>query len=126
MKLLLDTQALIWWINDDPKLGSRARNLIADDRNQVLVSVASFWEMAIKHRIGKLEDSGAAAYHEVQAGGFIVVGIDAEHLQALEGLVTQSDHKDPFDHLILAQSLSEDAILVTSDRRMRQYGIRCV
>jgi PIN domain nuclease of toxin-antitoxin system len=126
MKLLLDTQALIWWINDDPKLGSRARSLIADDRNQVLVSVASLWEMAIKHRIGKLEDSGAAAYREVQAGRFNVVGIEVDHLQALERLVTRSDHKDPFDHLILAQAIAEDAILVTSDGRMREYGIRCL
>lgn len=126
MKLLLDTQALIWWLNDDPKLGPRARDLIADDRNQVLVSVASFWEMSIKHRIGKIEDTGEAAYCEVQDGRFTIIGIEYRHLQALERLETRPDHKDPFDHLILSQAFSEDAILVTSDRLMRQYDIRCI
>ena len=58
MKLLLDTHSLLWWFNDNPKLGKQARDLIADKRNVVLVSVASFWEISIKNRIGKLEDPG--------------------------------------------------------------------
>jgi PIN domain nuclease of toxin-antitoxin system len=126
MKLLLDTQALIWWLNDDPKLGNRARSLIADNRNQVLISVVSFWEMAIKHRIGKLEDSGAAAMREVQAGRFAIVAIEPLHLQLLEELALRPDHKDPFDHLILIQSRAEDAVLITEDKRMREYGSRCL
>ena len=82
MKLLLDTQSLLWWINDDPKLGKLARDLIADRANLVLISVASFWEISIKHRIGKLEDSGSAVMREAQACGFSVVEIDAEHLSS--------------------------------------------
>lgn len=55
MRLLLDTHALLWWLNDDRKLGNRARGLIGDPENDILVSVVSLWEIAVKLRIGKLD-----------------------------------------------------------------------
>ena len=126
MKLLLDTQSLLWWINDNPKLGPRARASIADKRNAVLVSVASFWEIAIKHRIGKLEDSGSQVMQEAQDSGFTIVAIRAEHLALLEGFDAKPGHKDPFDHLILIHAMAEDVVLVTSDRQLRSYGVKCL
>ena len=126
MKLLLDTQSLLWWINDNPKLGARARGLIADRSNAVLVSVASFWEISIKHRIGKLDDSGSAVMREAQASGFEVVAIEADHLASLDALVAKTGHKDPFDHLILIHAMATDAILVTSDKFLRSYEVRCL
>ena len=126
MKLLLDTQSLLWWINDNPKLGTLARDVIADSSNEILVSVASFWEISVKHRIGKLEDSGSAVMREAETGGFSVIRIEAEHLASLEALVAKPGHKDPFDHLILIHAMACDAILITSDAHLRSYGVKCI
>lgn len=126
MKLLLDTQALLWWVNDNPKLGLMARAAIADRGNVVLVSVASFWEISIKHRIGKLEDSGPAVMQEAQDNGFDILGIKAAHLDALEALAPVDGHRDPFDHLLLVQAQVEHAVLVTSDRHLRSYDQPCL
>ena len=126
MKLLLDTQAMIWWFNDDPRLGPRARALISDTRSTVWVSVASFWETSIKHRIGKLDDRGSELMKEVVANGFGIIPIESEHLKALEQFEAVPGHNDPFDLLILIQARAIDAILVTSDRHMRKYDVRCL
>ncbi len=126
MKLLLDTQSLIWWLNDDPKLGPRTRSLIAASQSVVLVSVVSFWEVSIKHRIGKLDERGSELMNEAQSSGFEIVEIEREHLAALETFVAIPGHKDPFDHLILIQAKACDAVLVTSDRQLRGYDVRCL
>ena len=126
MRLLLDTQALIWWVLDDPRLGPRARSLIADRRSTIFVSIASFWEISIKHRIGKLAECGSVLLSEAQANGFKVLEINAEHLRMLETFESRPDHKDPFDLLILVQAIASDAILVTADRKMRSYDLRCL
>ncbi len=126
MKLLLDTHSLLWWFNDNPKLGKQARDLIADKRNVVLVSVASFWEISIKNRIGKLEDSGSIVMREAQDSHFGILEIEAEHLEALGAFVPKPGHNDPFDHLILIHALAQDAVLVTSDRYLRNYGVKCL
>lgn len=126
MKLLLDTHALIWWFDDDPKLGQRARAMIADRRSTVLVSFASFWEMSIKHRLGKLDHIGSVLMQEAMACGFDIVALAPEHLEWLEQMHPSPDHKDPFDHIILAQAVVAEAILVTDDDKMRHYGVRCI
>ena len=126
MRLLLDTQALLWWLNDDPRLANRTRALIADSRSEVLVSAVSFWELSIKTRIGKLDDQGSVAMCQVESSRFEIVPIEAIHLEHLERLEPQPGHRDPFDHLILIQAIERDAILVTSDRKLRQYGVRCL
>ena len=126
MRLLLDTQALLWWINDNPKLNQVKRELIADPRNTVLVSAVSFWEIAIKHRIGKMEDTGSGVMSSVRASRIEIVQIEPSHLEQLERFVPLSGHKDPFDHLILAQAIERKAVLVTSDGALRSYGIRCL
>ena len=126
MKLLLDTQSLIWWLNDDPKLGPRTRSLIAAAQSEVLISVVSFWEVSIKHRIGKFDERGSELMHESQSSGFEIVEIEPEHLTALETFVAKPGHKDPFDHLILIQAKAKGAILVTSDRQLCGYDVRCL
>jgi PIN domain nuclease of toxin-antitoxin system len=126
MRLLLDTQALIWWVLDDPRLGPRARGLIADRRSTVLVSIASFWEISIKHRIGKLAECGSVLLAEARASSFEILEINGDHLGMLEKFESRPDHKDPFDLLILVQAIASDAILVTADRKMRSYDLRCL
>lgn len=126
MRLLLDTQSLLWWVNDDPKLNQVKRELIADPGNTILVSVVSFWEIAIKHRIGKMEDTGSGVMRVIRDSRFEIVPIEPSHLEQLEELVPLSGHKDPFDHLILAQAIERRAVLVTSDRALRSYEVRCL
>jgi PIN domain nuclease of toxin-antitoxin system len=124
MKILLDTNVLIWWLADDPRLGSRARSLIADDRDETLVSIATFWEMSIKWGIGKMENRGSAAIRAARDAGFRTLDIGAGHLELLEKLELVDGHNDPFDRIILAQAKWEAALLMTSDRHMRAYDVR--
>lgn len=126
MKLLLDTNALIWWFSDDPRLGPRTRSLIADSDSTVLVSIVSLWEVSIKHRIGKLDLRGSDLMAEARACGFAIVEIQPQHLAHLEVFEAADGHKDPFDLFILVHALAEGATLVTTDRRMRSYGVPCL
>ena len=126
MKLLLDTHSLLWWVNDDPRLGPRARSLIADPDYTVLVSAVSFWEASIKHRIGKLPDRGSELMATARENGFEIIEVTAEHLRLLEEFEPKSGHKDPFDLIILVQAQAEGAVLVTSDRAIRASGLRCL
>ncbi len=120
---MLDTHVLLWWMQDNPRLGQRARALIADGSNDILVSAASPWEMSIKYRIGKLSEKGSDAAINLESEGFDLVPIQTAHLKALEELPRH--HSDPFDHLIIAQARVENATLLTSDREMTAYGIKC-
>lgn len=124
MKLLLDTNALLWWLQDSPQLGSRARGLIARRDNEILVSIASPWEISIKYRTGKLAEKGSAFMQTLAAQGLMPLPVTAEHLAALEAL--PPIHRDPFDHLILAQAQVEGASIITSDEIMPRYGVRCI
>jgi PIN domain nuclease of toxin-antitoxin system len=124
MKLLLDTNALIWWMDDEPMLGSAARRLIADPANMVLGTVVSLWEITMKWRIGKFPRPGSTYGEFLAEEGCGLIGIAMEHVAALEGLLLV--HKDPFDHLILAQAKVEGARILTSDRDMVAYGIPCI
>ena len=126
MKLLIDTHILVWWLEDDPRLRPRLRMLIADRANDVLVSVASFWEMSIKFRKGGISDNGSTSWQDAEAEGFEVLTLKREHIGAYDDLVPVAGHNDPFDHLILSQAIAEEAVLVTGDHKMRSYGIRCL
>lgn len=124
MKLLLDTNALIWWLRDDPRLGPRARHVISDRDSEILVSTISLWEVSMKWRAGKMEYAGSAFLEDLRHEEIEPLGISIAHLLALEELPLH--HKDPFDHLILAQAKVEGARIVTSDREMTRYGIPCI
>lgn len=124
MRLLLDTHVVLWWLRDDPRLGSRSRAMIAGGNNEILVSIATPWEVAIKYRIGKLDETSTAVLDAIDSAGMSVVDIRRPHLEALEKL--PKGHGDPFDHLILAQARTEGATVMTGDRQMAAYGIPCI
>jgi PIN domain nuclease of toxin-antitoxin system len=124
MKLLLDTHALLWWLADDARLGPRARGLIEDPGNDVLVSVASLWEAVVKARVGKLDADIAAILDAAEREGFTLLGIGGAHLLALAGL--PAHHRDPFDHLLIAQAIAEDEAFVSEDRNAPAYPVRVV
>lgn len=126
MKLLLDTHVLLWWLRDNPKLGPRSRKAISAPGVELLVSVASFWEMSIKARSGKSNEPGSSLWNDATAQGVKVLSLNSAHLRALESLRQIAKHNDPFDHLILAQAQAERALLVTSDRLMKQYDVPCL
>ena len=126
MKFLLDTHVLLWWISDDPRLRSRIRAIIADRQNTILVSIASFWELSIKYRKFGNGDSGSAIWTAALEEGFEPLSISQSHLTALEHLALIANHGDPFDHIILVQAEAAGAVVITHDRHMTAYGVRCI
>nr|WP_294551744.1 type II toxin-antitoxin system VapC family toxin [uncultured Rhodopila sp.] len=124
MKLLLDTHALIWWLSDDDRIGPQARALIADPGNDVLVSVVSLWEIVVKVRVGKLDSDIREVIGACDKGGFTSLDVRPHHLKLLATLPTH--HRDPFDHLLIAQAIAEDATFVTDDRHAGRYPVRAV
>ena len=123
MKLLLDTHVLLWFAAGDEQLGRKARESIADPANTVLVSAISLWEAAIKLRIGKLDVNLASLMADSVRAGFELLPLVPEHVEALLRLPVRADHRDPFDHLLLAQAVAEEATFVTDDGHARRYGV---
>jgi len=119
MRLLLDPQVLLWWLLDDPRLSDQTRLLIAD--RPCLVSVASVWEVAIKHRLGKLPvDPISFRDHALDAGA-VVLAIQDQHV--IETATLPSIHDDPFDRLLIAQARVEGLMAVSADGRWPAYGV---
>jgi PIN domain nuclease of toxin-antitoxin system len=123
MNLLLDTNALIWWLRDDERLGRPARKMIADATLKPMASIVSFWEVTMKWRAGKMEFSGTHLLDDLENDQLSVLAITKEHLAALDDV--EMHYKDPFDHLIIAQAQVERATIITSDREMALYGVPC-
>jgi PIN domain nuclease of toxin-antitoxin system len=121
MKLLLDTSALLWWRDASPRLSSSAGDAISDPENDIVVSIVSFWEIAIKRARGKLrflQDFELVMAEEA----FDLLPITFAHLRALETLPLR--HRDPFDRLLIAQSIAEDLPVVTNDKAFALYDAR--
>ena len=121
MRLLLDTHALIWWLEDSEQLSSDARAAIADGGNEIAVSAASAWEMAIKQAAGKLRVP-ADLDDAITTSGFSSLSITIEH--ALRAGALEPHHRDPFDRMLAAQALVESLTIVTRDPRFQPYGVR--
>ena len=126
MRLLLDTHALLWFLSGDGRLGEAAALLVTDPDNEVFVSAASLWEISIKVRLGKLRADLEAIIGAMGSAGLTFLDLKATHLLALEHLPSFPDHKDPFDHLLIAQSLAESFKFVSDDRNAARYGIDLV
>ncbi|MFO0015101.1 MAG: type II toxin-antitoxin system VapC family toxin [Synechococcaceae cyanobacterium] len=122
MRLLLDTHTFLWAISDDPRLGPRSRVLISTEASGVLISHVSFWEIAIKHALAgnDLPLSAAQAIPWAQECGFELLPLDLPHLLTLEQLPLH--HRDPFDRLLVSQSISESLLLVSADAALDAYG----
>lgn len=95
-----------------------------DIGNDVLVSVASLWEIVVKVRVGKLEADVREVIEAIGRNGFVILGISTHHLVTLSDLPRH--HRDPFDHLLIAQAISEEAAFVTGDRNAGQYPVQLV
>ena len=122
-RYLLDTHALLWFVLDAPRLSPAAQAVIADPRNDVYVSAASAWEIATKHRLGKLEAGplATAFVPTVRADNLKILSIKAAHAQLAGGVV--GAHGDPFDRMLMAQSLSTGMPLVSNETVFDRYGV---
>jgi PIN domain nuclease of toxin-antitoxin system len=120
VRLLLDTHAAIWLIDDDKRLSGRARDATTKRANTVLLSAALVWEIAIKRALGKLHvPDGYVA--RLLAYEFVPLEIALEHAAAVEHL--PHHHDDPFDRVLVAQAQTEDATIVSRDPRFRPYDV---
>lgn len=127
MKVLLDTHALIWWLDADARLSPRVFKLLSDKATQSYVSAVSAWEIATKLRAGKL-NVDAALFSNLPAVltrvGFLALPITFGHGHQAGHL--EGDHKDPFDRMLAAQSLMEELPLVTIDGAFKTFGITTI
>ena len=119
---LLDTHAFLWFLSDDPKLPTTAKATIEEAEN-VYISIASFWEIAIKESIGKLilPATIPQLMEECEKLDFAILPIKAVHLSLLKDL--KRLHGDPFDRLLICQAKAEEMILVTLDANIRKYDV---
>lgn len=127
MKLLLDTHVLIWWLQDSDRIRARARAAIEDGANEVYVSAASAWEIAIKAGRGKLHvppTVGRWLPRELERNGFLALPIALLHALTVADLPPH--HSDPFDRILLAQAKVEGMHLVSADEQMAAYDIAIV
>lgn len=125
MKLLLDTHTFIWWASAPEKLSERALLACQNRDNELVLSVGSVWEMQIKLQLGKLKlRSALDSLIETQqrANELQILPVELRHVLALSDLPPH--HKDPFDRLLIAQAISEDAFLVSADEALSRYSVR--
>ena len=127
MKVLLDTHTFLWFIQGNDNLSDIARASIEDLKNQKFVSTASLWEIAIKVSIGKLEigmSMPELIKREVLGNTFQIMRIEPAHLDELSKLPFH--HKDPFDRLIISQSLAEDSPIISKDKVLSAYAAQLI
>ena len=125
MKLLLDTHAFLWFVMDNPKISKRVTSLIESTENEVYLSVASVWEMAIKVSIGKLridERFEDFIMPELENNKFSLLNIEVQHLGKVVNLPFH--HRDPFDRLLAAQSLMMNMPILSRDTAFDHYEVK--
>jgi PIN domain nuclease of toxin-antitoxin system len=124
VKVLLDTHVLLWWLVDDPRLPAGPRSILAEPDNTLLVSSASAWEIATKHRLGKLPEAGEIVRdfeNLLRRAQMSTLPISVAH--ALKAGSLPGHHRDPFDRLLIAQSLLEGVPIMTRDPAFEPYKV---
>ncbi len=123
-RYLVDTHTLIWSFENNKKLPQTTKNIIDDTNNDIFVSIASLWEMAIKISIGKLDLSVSLTQltKDVALKNIQILPVNSSHVLKVENLPFH--HKDPFDRIIIAQSLTENITLISVDGVFDSYGIK--
>lgn len=124
MRLLLDTQAFLWFVLNDARLSPTARTLLVDPANELLFSPASYWEIAIKVSIGKYQVPGSFKDfmdRQIMVNRLSILPITVAHAAVVASLPFH--HRDPFDRLLIAQALAENVPLVSSDAIVEAYGV---
>jgi PIN domain nuclease of toxin-antitoxin system len=124
VRLILDTHALLWWLDGDRRLPPRVRALIGDAANEVLVSAASVWEITTKARLGKLPRAADVAVDVpgcIESQGFVPLPITVHHAQRAGALA--GPHRDPFDRMLIVQAQAEGVPIASNETIFEDYGI---
>jgi PIN domain nuclease of toxin-antitoxin system len=126
MNFLLDTHALLWLFDDDDRLSENAKEIITNPDNKIFISIASFWEIAIKMSLSKLalDIPLEQLFDECEKVDINVLNINKKHLHFLTKLPFV--HRDPFDRLITCQAIVENCTLVSADKTLFQYDIKII
>lgn len=131
MKILADTHLVLWALTGNAKLPDIAESLMSDPQNECFCSVASIWEVAIKHMIkpDKIMMSGSDLAEKAQIAGFKILQIKSSHVVALETIIRPEEappHNDPFDRMLIAQAKAEHMLFITHDSLIPQYNEDCI
>jgi len=126
MDLLLDTHAVIWFITEDSLLPLKTKKIIENVENNCYVSIATFWEIAIKHSLGRLnlKTNLENLFQLILTSGFTILPITLN--QILENSSLPFHHNDPFDRIIISQALCEDLKIVSKDGQFKKYKVSLI
>lgn len=127
MRVLLDTHVFLWLVGDHPNLSATAKAIFLESDNELLISAASGFEIAVKHGLGKLalSDSPAAFMRDrIANNGLVELPITMSHATTLQELPLH--HRDPFDRLLIAQAMAEGIPLLSADKQLAAYPIECL
>lgn len=123
MKYLIDTHILLWWFQNPSLLSNRAREIISNPNNVVMVSSVSTWEIVIKKSLGKLK-APDKIFDLIIKENFLELPVTINHTRHLQKL--KKHHNDPFDHLLIAQAKTENLTLLTRDRKIQKYNLNII
>jgi PIN domain nuclease of toxin-antitoxin system len=127
VRVLLDTHAFLWWISDDPRLSEKAREIIADGRNELFFSAASGWEISIKAGLGRLKVAGDLQRFiadQLSRNAIKVLPIYLSH--TLHTRILPDHHRDPFDRILVSQAILEEMPLLSADPKIPHYPVEVV
>ena len=127
MKLLIDTHAVLWLFNEHENLPAAVRKHLLDEANELYISIASAWEIAIKHSLGKLHEFNGGVKRflfAVREYPIELITVLPKYVETVEEL--PYIHRDPFDRIIVATAICENMTIVTSDENIRNYDVKCV
>ena len=125
MRVLIDTHVFIWWTSDVQKLSSLVHNLLLDPSTEAILSMVSIWEMQIKSSLGKLQFRTALSElvdDEINRNRIELLPLSLSHIYALSNL--PHHHRDPFDRILIAQSMEEDLQILSIDEKFDAYGVK--
>jgi PIN domain nuclease of toxin-antitoxin system len=125
MRVLIDTHVLIWWTGDINQLSPLVRDMLADPQTEPVLSIASIWEMQIKISLDKLSlqiDLPTLVENEMDRNSFVLLPIELKHIYRLNDLPLH--HKDPFDRLLISQSVMETMPIISIDEKFDAYGVQ--
>lgn len=127
MKALLDTHTFLWWITDNPKLSSRVRKIIGDGRNELFLSAASCWEIAIKAQLGRIKiPDKPELFISEQMVANAIQGLPIQISHAVHVYNLPAHHRDPFDRMLIAQAQLERLPILTDDPQISQYPVKVI
>ncbi|MBE0467765.1 MAG: type II toxin-antitoxin system VapC family toxin [Candidatus Desulforudis sp.] len=129
MRVLLDTHAFLWWIIDDPRLSSRVRTIISEGTNEIFLSAASGWEIAIKAGLGRLQqlqEDNLERFISEQLALNAILSLPIRMSHALHVYSLPLHHRDPFDRMLVAQSQLDDLPVITADPLIARYPVKVI